>query len=561
MPWTKSDVDEFNSGLSDSEKERWVEVANSALESCLADGGSQEECEASAIRQANGVVGNTANQEQENYSLQVNNYEITTGDLHGKEHLIVPVIMMREGVHNGSAGPILHKREELQHYTSAWNGIPVVVPHPTEDGKFISANIPEVLEEREIGRVFNAHVEGDKLKAEAWIDEEKAENISPRALQMVKDKEPLDVSVGVFTDNEQNTGQWNNQTYQAVAHNYRPDHLAFLPDEQGACSWGDGCGVRVNRKNEKGGIHKVTYVINENLELDLKKLSKNGVNLIQLNQGYRDLIEKAQNRLDEMDNDFKMHFLAEIYDDEVIYRVDNSQEGEQNFYRQEYDTKEDGEIELTGEPEKVIQKVSYVTANKDVNDNDDELNGNTKGDIMSDKEKTPCEAIQSLIKSDYTAFDEGDEDWLSNLEEPSVNKLVAMEEKVREKDEESNDDEVMTQEKAVQTLKESFKDSEDFLEIVPDEYSEQMKYGLKLHNEKRKDLIDSITANSKAFSEDELEKKDMPELEKLASFVDDTSGMDYSGLAGGEGPQANTGKDDEEPLLPTGVQANQKQNE
>ena len=57
MPWTKADVEEHNKGLTDEQKEQWVEVANSALASCLDEGGEQDKCEASAIKQANAAVG------------------------------------------------------------------------------------------------------------------------------------------------------------------------------------------------------------------------------------------------------------------------------------------------------------------------------------------------------------------------------------------------------------------------------------------------------------------------------------------------------------------------
>lgn len=56
MPWKVTDVEGFNKGLSASDKRRWVEVANSALQSCLDDGGEQSDCETRAIRMANGVA-------------------------------------------------------------------------------------------------------------------------------------------------------------------------------------------------------------------------------------------------------------------------------------------------------------------------------------------------------------------------------------------------------------------------------------------------------------------------------------------------------------------------
>jgi len=54
MPWDVGDVEGHKAGLTDAQKKRWVEVANSALAACLKEGRS--DCEASAIRQANAVV-------------------------------------------------------------------------------------------------------------------------------------------------------------------------------------------------------------------------------------------------------------------------------------------------------------------------------------------------------------------------------------------------------------------------------------------------------------------------------------------------------------------------
>ena len=56
MPYTVKDVDGFKKGLSDSEKEQWIAVANSVLEKCVEDGGDEGECAAKAIQQASGVL-------------------------------------------------------------------------------------------------------------------------------------------------------------------------------------------------------------------------------------------------------------------------------------------------------------------------------------------------------------------------------------------------------------------------------------------------------------------------------------------------------------------------
>lgn len=171
----------------------------------------------------------------------------------GRKHIVIPVVMMVEGVHNGSAGAILHEAAELAKYPAAWNGIPVLIGHPEDNGRPISANIPEVLEKNIVGRVYNTRFEGNgrnRLVAEAWIDEERLAEISPTALQYIREKKPIDVSVGVFSDDEPVRGRWKNEEFVGIARNYRPDHLALLPNGRGACGWEDGCGVRIN---EEGG--------------------------------------------------------------------------------------------------------------------------------------------------------------------------------------------------------------------------------------------------------------------------------------------------------------------
>ena len=176
------------------------------------------------------------------------NYTIREEQLGGRTHLVVPIIMMTQGVHRGSHGPILHLADELGKFPGAWDGIPVSINHPQEDGQNVSANQPHILDEYVVGRVFNTMMDGQKLKAEAWLDPQLLEKVSPEAMAYIKLGKPLDVSVGVFTDEDMQAGDYGEEHYEAVARNHRPDHLALLPGGTGACSWSDGCGVRVNSK-------------------------------------------------------------------------------------------------------------------------------------------------------------------------------------------------------------------------------------------------------------------------------------------------------------------------
>ena len=71
MPWKASDAKRFTKAADTAKKQRqWVAVANSALSRCLADGGKQETCESSAIKQANSVVAKEAEVREYSVGLQ-----------------------------------------------------------------------------------------------------------------------------------------------------------------------------------------------------------------------------------------------------------------------------------------------------------------------------------------------------------------------------------------------------------------------------------------------------------------------------------------------------------
>jgi hypothetical protein len=253
MPWTVADVDRFKQGLTEAEKRRWVRIANSVLRRCLDNGGSQDECEASAIRQANGSVGNNQQVMDNLLYIQVNNrYSLRRVQHQGRQHLVAPVVMMVEGVHSGSHGAVLHLAEELGRIPGSWDGIPVTIGHPEDNnGQGISANSPTVIDREAVGRVYNTHMDGDKLKAEVWLDEQRLIAVAPNAYQAIEQGNILEVSVGVFTDQQVEEGEHQGEHYVAIARNHRPDHLAILPDERGACSTEDGCGIRLNQQGGK----------------------------------------------------------------------------------------------------------------------------------------------------------------------------------------------------------------------------------------------------------------------------------------------------------------------
>lgn len=164
--------------------------------------------------------------------------------LHGREYLVAPMVMLTVGVHNGSGGAVLYTEEELSKTPEVWNTKPLVVYHPVEDGVGISACTPNVLEAQGVGMIMNTRWDG-KLRAEAWFDIEKTKQVDNRIIEALEQGTMLEVSTGLFTDNEEVEGTFTvtGEAYTAIAHNFRPDHLAILPDRKGACSIADGAGL------------------------------------------------------------------------------------------------------------------------------------------------------------------------------------------------------------------------------------------------------------------------------------------------------------------------------
>lgn len=198
--------------------------------------------------------------EAPNVTLQVVNSKVS-GKVEpvtfmGRSYLKVPVTMIVPGVLPGSKGKLYYPPDELAANVGDWNGVPLVGYHPRADGVPISARDPLVLEAQGLGFVFNSEYK-DRLQAVAYFDVERTERfdrgLDPehRILPRLRKGEPIEVSTGVFTEDEPvQNANYNGVAYDFVARKYRPDHLAVLPDQVGACSIKDGCGLLINSKGE-----------------------------------------------------------------------------------------------------------------------------------------------------------------------------------------------------------------------------------------------------------------------------------------------------------------------
>lgn len=175
--------------------------------------------------------------------------ELRTETWQGREYTVVPVVAIVEGVLHGAnaSGPEFASADEFGKFPKAWDGRPVVMNHPQLNGVFVSAGMPEVLEDYGMGMIFNSRVEDRKLKVEAWLDHGRIEEIGGElltTLERIRGGQMVEVSVGAWLDVAHRSGTFNGKNYVGVWQNVAPDHLAFLSEGvPGACSVKDGCGV------------------------------------------------------------------------------------------------------------------------------------------------------------------------------------------------------------------------------------------------------------------------------------------------------------------------------
>lgn len=172
----------------------------------------------------------------------------------GRDYYVAPLSLIVPGVLNGSQGPLYYPQEEVAADVHSWNDIPLTAYHPTHpvSNSPLSAAEPGVLDRQGIGFVSNDHFHEGKRRGEGWFDVEKMKRVDRRILEALEEGRPLELSTGLFTDNTvAPTGaNFNGRPYSYVARNYRPDHVAILPDQVGACSKQDGCGVLVNTNKQ-----------------------------------------------------------------------------------------------------------------------------------------------------------------------------------------------------------------------------------------------------------------------------------------------------------------------
>jgi len=435
----------------------------------------------------------------------------------GREYRVVPMIMLTEGVHTGIDNRALYySKEELAKVPQIWNTKPVIVYHPAgEDG----ACDPVILNNRQVGLIMNTKIADIKvnnktisaLKSEAWLDEERMNKVDERIAVAIEKNEMMELSTGLFADNEIGEGDWNGEKYEATIRNIRPDHLALLPDLKGACSIEDGAGfLRLNAKPDK--IHIINNAMSHG--------------------NIRSLLNSW---LQEKVGEFT--YAEDVYDSFFVY-LDKGKYWKYNY------SISNNIIEITGEPEEIVRVTEYRTKDGVFIGNENDIK-NRKESKM-DKEKI----VAALIKSNSNSWGEADKETLLAMDEAVLQKLQegdnaatsAVENAVKkaEADFKANAEKEKKDAEAKLTTNQKGDDKppvtvEGYIAAAPEEFRPVLNGMHASYKAMHKSLVKKIMANEQnQFTEADLSNKELPELRKIVSLFstktdEDEIAMNFGG--------------------------------
>ncbi len=442
---------------------------------------------------------------------------VRTAKFKGTEHVVIPVIALVEGVMQAENAPTPELVEEsvFSHTAAAWNGRPTVVNHPRRNGELVSANAPDILEDEQIGTVFGAAVKDGKLVMEAWVDRSRISDENDKRKDVIDraaDGETVEVSIGAFVDVEQREGERDGHAFSARWINIVPDHLAILGEGKvGACSIEDGCGTnraacgpgcncsRVGGDPEAlyGRIARAFRTAPKEVITVLAALAKrlSGAELSDVDK--RTLLEA--NLEHQHPNDWV--FVIAVFDDRVIY----AREGK--LFQRDYSIKDDRIVSFGDDIVEVTPRTDFVA----VEEEEKERN----------MEKT--KRVEGLIKNPKTRFGEEHRDWLLGMEEEQLELLEPEEEKAPVKPEETPAPQATAPAAPKGPAPEASKTetAEQYLEAAPPDVRSVLSEGLRLQQERKAHFVKSLSENPRnGFSKEELEAKDIRELERLAKLAD-----------------------------------------
>lgn len=468
----------------------------------------------------------------------------------GMEYLVAPVVAVKEGVLNGE----LLLAKDIALSVNAWNGVPLPIDHPFENGRPIAVNNRQDLLDKCVGHFEGAYFDEQtqSLKGELWVNVSKTALLGGHAItarQRLESNLPLEVSTCYYQTLEPTSGTHNGIAYNGIQRNLTPDHVALLPHKKGACSWEHGCGAP--RANEQ----KESPVKNFLAALKARLFGQISANIEQSFSDKRRALHTALEAVEMAGPNGTLMpgwvDIEDLYEDRVIYSVSVNASVDQQLYSRSYSLDDNGKATF-GERTPVVKETRYLpmsatAANAGGNvaynntiipvptvpaprgapaaalpppteiktncaDPATEQHATTQEVLNMDKKEfvTHVLRVQKRPESDRAVFEALPEETLKVLSAEPAPEPPAKQEPAATPAAQPDIAAIVSA-----TVKEALAD-------VPKVNADAQHFFKQVEvkaNEYRAKLTESIKANSNVYTDEELAKKEVGELEKIVSLI------------------------------------------
>ncbi|OCG35588.1 DUF2213 domain-containing protein [Gilliamella sp. Gris1-4] len=191
--------------------------------------------------------------------------KISTQIIDGKEHIVIKdvVPIVDDIVMNG----IFYPADEINKSYMTLNDNLMPLDHPRINNENVSALNPQAINNFYIGAWGrNVRKSNDRVLMDAYIDRKFAESTEKGRLLVNrlddmmsgKNTTPIHVSTGLTYTPDNQSGTSKGKRYKSIARNMKFDHVAILPDKQGAATPDDGVGIFVNSNGEKSPLENAS---------------------------------------------------------------------------------------------------------------------------------------------------------------------------------------------------------------------------------------------------------------------------------------------------------------
>jgi hypothetical protein len=472
----------------------------------------------------------------------------------GKEHLVVPVVALMEGVvwPSNSDGPEFVPAEVLAFAPGSWDGRPVFCNHPVVEGVG-SASQPGLLDELSFGQIFNTStseqiIETRKLNLEVWLDRAKAETVGEDAQRIITSLEeliPVGVSVGAYVGYTEQSGEWEGKTFKRSWAAVSPDHIAMLVEEvEGACSLDMGCGALLTAKQKE---LTVADEVKKKLPM-LAGMKRAILEAIGLAARDEQSDTELRQRLDEqLRNTIPMYMGIEAVKPNmsppvVIYATyaNDRYALYQRTYKQSPAgavtvNDDEAEVQFVGDYKPVLTSGAAAASaptpcgcgGNPPAPARTEAAAHTEEDSNVDKKLR----IANIIKNSKGRFDATDENWLLTVPEDRLTKLEAAEPTPA-----AEPPAPVVPAPAVEPKPQT---AEEWMGAAPPEVASLVKRYQAAEAATKADLVKKLKTAQKIYSETDLTGMNVEQLEKIAQLANVTLGQrsDFTGIRVPELPQ------------------------